>query len=483
MNNRFLRSAVLIYIALFLIACQPIQSPSTISQPASTLTTYIDEHGLFAVEVPTDWVALGYLFDDAPFPHVGVGSHQEIIDLSMAEQLLPEDQIGVALMLVPRDLFAEAGITAETPLAEVASLLLMAMSGDAELMAGLIGDAAAEPVTLANGAPVVRLAFDGVTEAYEMTLADLGDGLLLFASRIQALDHHNAALEAQVDAVVDSFALTASAEEVMGFIMAQMGAMEMPGGAAPTVTFTATEYAYEGPESIPAGLTRLELVNAGEKEHMLWAVKLDEGKGFEDLMGVFAAFETEPAFPEWMAWYGGVTAGPGNSAAYTVDLTPGSYTIFSFSQDENGEPDAAKGMVATLTVTESADTAAAPPVADLRMELVDFSFIIEGEPAAGPQIVEIANTGMEPHEVVLLNLAEGASIQDVMTFMMAGENAEGAPPFEFSGGAGPMEAGMTAWYEADLPSGEYGIICFLPSPANEGAPHFMLGMVQQVSVP
>ncbi|MFO7631294.1 MAG: hypothetical protein R6W76_02085 [Caldilinea sp.] len=132
MNNRFLRSAVLIYIALFLIACQPIQPPSTISQPASTLTTYIDEHGFFAVEVPTDWVALGYLFDDAPFPHVGVGSHQEIIDLSMAEQLLPEDQIGVALMLVPRDLFAEAGITAETPLAEVASLLLMAMSGRAE---------------------------------------------------------------------------------------------------------------------------------------------------------------------------------------------------------------------------------------------------------------------------------------------------------------------------------------------------------------
>ena len=216
---------------------------------------------------------------------------------------------------------------------------------------------------------------------------------------------------------------------------------------------------------------------------MLWAVKLDEGKVFEDLMGVFATFETEPAFPEWMAWYGGVTAGPGNSAAYTIDLTPGTYTLFSFSEDENGAPDAAKGMVTTLTVTEGADTAAAPPVADLRMQLVDFSFIIEGEPAAGPQIVEIANTGMEPHEVVLLNLAEGASVQDVMTFMMAGENAEGAPPFAFSGGAAPWKPGMTAWYEADLPSGEYGIICFLPSPVNEGAPHFMLGMVQQVSVP
>jgi hypothetical protein len=74
-------------------------------------------------------------------------------------------------------------------------------------------------------------------------------------------------------------------------------------------------------------------------------------------------------------------------------------------------------------------------------------------------------------------------MQDVMAFMIAGADAEGSPPFEFSGGAGPMEAGMIAWYEADLPSGEYGIIRFLPSPVNEGAPHFMLGMVQQVSVP
>lgn len=258
---------------------------------------------------------------------------------------------------------------------------------------------------------------------------------------------------------------------------------EAPTGAAPTVTFTAANNAYEGPTSIQAGLTRIELINAGEKEHMLWAVKLDEGKHFDDLMAVFAAFESNPAFPDWMQWYGGVTAAPDDSAAYTIDLTPGSYTLFSFSEDENGVMDAAKGMVATLAVTEGASAAVSPPAADLRMQLVDFSFIIEGEPGAGSQIVEIANTGMEAHEVVLLRLAEGASMTDVMAFMMAGENAEGAPPFEFSGGAGPMEAGMTAWYEADLPSGEYGIICFLPSPANEGAPHFMLGMAQQVSVP
>lgn len=255
------------------------------------------------------------------------------------------------------------------------------------------------------------------------------------------------------------------------------------GIGAPTATFTATEYAYDGPESIPGGLTRIELVNAGEQEHSLWVIKLDEGKSFEDIMGVFANLESEPEFPGWMTWYGGVSAGPGGSAAYTVDLAPGVYSLFSFSEGDDGAPDAMKGMAATLTVTEPAAVGAAPPAADLRAELVDFSFIIEGEPAAGPQVVEITNTGMEPHEIILLKLAEGATVQNAMAFMMAGEDAEGAPPFEFSGGAAPMAAGMTAWYEVDVEAGEYGLICFLPSPANEGAPHFMLGMVQQVSVP
>ena len=188
-----------------------------------------------------------------------------------------------------------------------------------------------------------------------------------------------------------------------------------------------------------------------------------------------------------MVWYGGISAGPGQSSAYTIDLVPGNYALFSMSSGEDGVPDAAKGMEMMLTVTEAAENEVGtnnitPPIADLRTELVDFSYIINGTPAAGPQIVEVTNTGMEPHEMILLKLAEGASVQDALDFMMAGKEAEGAPPFEFAGGAGPMHAVLTAWYEADLEAGEYGLICFISSPANDFAPHFMLGMVRQVTV-
>jgi hypothetical protein len=254
------------------------------------------------------------------------------------------------------------------------------------------------------------------------------------------------------------------------------------GNAAPTVTFTATEYAYEGPESIPSGLTRLELVNNGEREHSLWAIRLDEGKTFEDIMGVFATMETDPQMPEWLTWYGGVNAGPGATSAYTIDLAPGSYTLLSFGEDEEGVPDALRGLQTTLIVTEAEDNGATPPVADLRMELVDFSFVIDGEPKSGPQIVEFTNTGMEAHEMALFKLEEGVTIENILDFMMAEDEAAGPPPFAFLGGAAPMDPGMTAWYEVDLDAGNYGLLCFLPSVANGGAPHIMLGMTAQMTV-
>ncbi len=255
------------------------------------------------------------------------------------------------------------------------------------------------------------------------------------------------------------------------------------GNAAPTVTFTAADYAFDGPDSIPGGLTRIEFVNPGEQEHSLWLVKLEDGKTIEDMMGVFATFETDPQMPDRLGWYGGVNAKPGQSNAYTIDLAPGIYTIFSFGEDGEGVPDLAKGMTTELEVIEAVASGAEPPEADMRTELVDFSYVMEGTPVAGPTIVEVTNSGMEPHEVAMLKLDDGISTEDAMQFLMAGEEAGGPPPFMFFGGMAPINSGLTAWYEIDFEEGDYGFICFLPSPDSGGAPHFMLGMTAQVSVP
>jgi hypothetical protein len=249
---------------------------------------------------------------------------------------------------------------------------------------------------------------------------------------------------------------------------------------APTVTFTATEYAYDGPAEIPGGLTRLELVNAGEQEHSLWAIQMADGKGLEDFMGFMAEMENNPDTPDWMAFYGGVTAQPGASAAYTVDLPVGDYLLISISGEE--VPDVVQGMAATLTVTEPTGAEVAPPVADVVTEMVDFSYVIDGSLQAGSQIIEVLNTGMEPHEIAWLALADGETMESVMEFMMAGEEAESEPPFEMGGIMGPQSAGVTTWHEWEIEAGDYGLICFVSSPDNEGAPHFALGMTALVTV-
>gem|GEM_PF-1541627 len=252
---------------------------------------------------------------------------------------------------------------------------------------------------------------------------------------------------------------------------------------APTVTFTAANNAYKGPDTIPGGLTRIEFVNSDDKDHTLWLVKRDEGKTFDDVLGIFMALGSDaPDFPEWAVWHGGVAAGPGETHAYTIDLAPGDYTIYSFSADADGVPEMFTGMSVDLTVTEAEETGATPPAADLRAEMADYSYAMEGAPAAGPVIVELTNTGTEPHEAYMYKLDEGVSVQDAMDFMTAGEDADGPEPFTAVDALAPMSSGLTAWYELELESGDYGVFCFIPDTVNVGMRHHELGMIAQFTV-
>lgn len=87
------------------------------------------------------------------------------------------------------------------------------------------------------------------------------------------------------------------------------------GGRAP-VTFTATEYAYDGPESISGGMTAIELVNAGEQPHSLLFMGFPEDKTLEDVTkAVEAATSGSAGIPEWVTFPGGVGGSSRASAA------------------------------------------------------------------------------------------------------------------------------------------------------------------------
>jgi hypothetical protein len=307
-----------------------------------------------------------------------------------------------------------------------------------------------------------------------------------------------------------------------------------------TVTFVATEHEYEGPDSIPAGLTEIELVNEGENSHGLILIGHPDDRDVDDVIEVL---ESDGPPPAWMSFPGGIPGIEGGTSAHAViDLEEGEYAVLSFDSPEGEEvPDFAKGMIQALTVTESEGEEMAEPEADFTVDLMDYSFDAEDTYPAGATTFEFTNEGEEVHEAIVMRLAEGLSAQDFVSMLMEfqageGEEAEGAegaegsegagagedddaseqtpeagetedadepaggtaeasgtdemdepeepafegPPVIGYGGMAPLDPGRRGWTTLDLDAGTYMFICFVPDP--EGTPHMALGMVHEFTV-
>lgn len=114
--------------------------------------------------------------------------------------------------------------------------------------------------------------------------------------------------------------------------------------------FIATEFAFEGPDTLPAGATKLVMENVGEQEHEMVVIRLAEGKTFEDVQRVL---EKNPNAkpPKWVTIVGGTGAKPGKTATFEADLQAGSHILLCFVTDkESKQPHVALGMVKELTV-------------------------------------------------------------------------------------------------------------------------------------
>lgn len=225
MSHRFVSLFAFAVVAPVLMACQPVMPEAEVAAPA--MTAFEDPDGFYTLSYPEGWVVDTGLQEDfeVPFPTVGLASDQEILDKSLDFEPLPEGQIGIAMMLVPSAMFVEMGVTPDAPLEEVLGIFMVGMADDEMDPEAMLAEAEISSITMADGRPAAQ-AFTGIdTEDYEIMLVDVGDGVYLFAPQILAVDYRNAELEAQVDAILDSFVLTSSGDEVMAYVMAQMEAM------------------------------------------------------------------------------------------------------------------------------------------------------------------------------------------------------------------------------------------------------------------
>lgn len=248
-----------------------------------------------------------------------------------------------------------------------------------------------------------------------------------------------------------------------------------PGSEGQTVVVTATDYAFDAPATIPAGVTTFRLVNRGKEWHHLVLVKMPEGKTLEDI-----AKESKGDMPpSWIQLTGGPNAAdPGSETSATQLVEPGHYALLCVIPSPDGKPHMMKGMARILDVTGPAAAAASAPSADITMKLADYSFVLSKPLTAGTHVIEVENAGPQPHEVVLVKLAPGKSVQD---FLAWGMKPVGPPPASAVGGISPMDKGRAAQMKVDLKPGDYALICFIPD-AKDRKPHLAHGMVQQIRV-
>ena len=243
------------------------------------------------------------------------------------------------------------------------------------------------------------------------------------------------------------------------------------------VIVDAADYSFTAPDQIAAGPTRLQFRNLGQEPHHAQLARLNDGVTFEQLT---AAVQQRPeaAFPLVSFVGGPATIDPTGSASVTLDLQVGQYAWLCFLPSSDGVRHLAKGMVRPLTVTASGQAQGTLPQADLSIALHDFHYTMPAEITAGAQVWEIRNDGPQPHELVILKLAPGATPADVTAFLA---QPNGPPPFTSVGGMQGLQAGLEGYINLNLEPGSYLALCDIPDPQS-GKPHAALGMVMPFTV-
>ena len=240
---------------------------------------------------------------------------------------------------------------------------------------------------------------------------------------------------------------------------------------APTLPVVARDFAFTMPATIPSGLVRLRLTNAGHDLHEAMLVHFirpgGSARAYVDSVRADVSF---PAFTEDIGG-AGLTM-PGASSATWLVLQPGRYAVVCWKGDHLRQ-----GMAHDLIVT-AAPGRAEPPHASAELVLRDFSYVLDRPLTAGHHVLHVVNRGTEPHEADIFRITDSTGFAAYDRWL---EHEVGLPPITPVGGIGDLLPGREAWMELQLTPGRYLILCTIPA-ANGRKPHYTLGMRYEFTV-
>ena len=248
-------------------------------------------------------------------------------------------------------------------------------------------------------------------------------------------------------------------------------------GAPNVVTVVATEYAFQSPAAVPAGLTTFQLVNQGHEVHMMGLTKLEDGRSISELMTFLTKDRPQPA---WAVDLGGPNAiSPGDTSNATLVLAPGHYMLICWIPSADGRIHFMKGMQLPLEVTAARTAALPEPTADVVVRLADYRIDLPGPIAAGTHTFRVENDGPQEHDVTVLEVAPGKSPAEAIAWFTS--PAKGTPAGRARGGIVGIPRGTHGFFTGNFHRGQYVFLCFVPD-EKDGKPHFMHGMERAFTV-
>jgi hypothetical protein len=103
-------------------------------------------------------------------------------------------------------------------------------------------------------------------------------------------------------------------------------------------------------------------------------------------------------------------------------------------------------------------------------------------PKKGRFLFKNRKSAGEPHFVILQQVAEGTTTDQVLQFLQTDDGSSPPPSWVLPGSmeTGTISAGRSLTADYDLPAGQYVIMCFFPDPEMGGMPHSLMGMLKMI---
>lgn len=219
---------------------------------------------------------------------------------------------------------------------------------------------------------------------------------------------------------------------------------------ADDITITYTDEGITAPSGIPGGLVTFNFVDerSDPQPSEPQIVRLAGDATLDDYTQALGSDRTRAG--EMISALGGAFG------RNHFVLTEGTYFATLAGPPTEGPP-----HMAAFTVT-APPTDEALPTADVKVEMLDFSFAMPDELTAGPQLWHIANGGAQSHHLLIWQRNEGTSHEEFLAGFLSDTPPSGPPPIQWVTGWAATGPGEGGWLELDLAPGEYEIVSFLP---------------------